>query len=376
MKIEAVELIAMSQPLVRPFATSFGEQLQRDCLLLVLHSEGLQGWGECVATNDPGYSYETAQTAWHILSDFLIPAVLGQELQEPEDLAPWLRGVRGHPLAKAALDQAAWDLTAQRDGLSMAQKLAAPYPEGPRARVPVGVSIGIQPSLQATLALIQEYRDDGYQRIKLKIKPGYDVQLARVVREAFPDLSFMLDANSAYTLADTAVLAALDPYDLLMLEQPLGHDDIFNHSKLRPQIASPLCLDESITSLDQARFALEIGACDIINIKPSRVSGWTEARRIHDLGRAAGVGLWVGGMLETGVGRAAQLALAALPGFNLPGDISATARYYDPDIATPFFLNAEDSTISVPEGLGLGIEIDERQLTAVTTARRTFRAAA
>jgi O-succinylbenzoate synthase len=375
MKIEAIDLIVISQPLVRPFTTSFGMQLQRDCLLLVLHSEGLSGWGECVATNDPGYSYETAQTAWHILSDFLIPAVLGQDLTEPEDLRPWLRGVRGHPLAKAALDQAAWDLTAQRDGLSMAQKLAAPYPEGPRERVPVGVSIGIQPSLAATIELIQHHLDQGYRRIKLKIKPGYEFMLAEAVRGHFPELSFMLDANSAYTLADTAVLQALDQFDLLMLEQPLGHDDIYDHSKLRPQIQSPLCLDESIVSLDHARFALEIGACDIINIKPSRVSGWTTAREIHDLGRDAGIGLWVGGMLETGVGRAAQLALASLPGFNLPGDISATERYYNPDIATPFFLNADDSTITVPSGPGLGVEIDQRQLTAVTTARRSFRAA-
>ncbi len=374
MKIEAIDLIAMSQPLIRPFATSFGEQLERDCLLLVMHSEGLSGWGECVATNDPGYSYETAQTAWHILSDFLIPAVLGRDLQEPGDLQSWMRSVRGHPLAKAALDQAAWDLTARRDGLSMAQKLASPYPEGPRERVPVGVSIGIQPSLAATLELIEAYLDQGYRRIKLKIKPGYDVQLARAVRGHYPDLSFMLDANSAYTLADTAVLQGLDEFDLLMLEQPLGHDDIYDHSKLRPQIESPLCLDESIVSLDHARFALEIGACDIINIKPSRVSGWTVARQIHDLGRAAGIGLWVGGMLETGVGRAAQLALAALPGFNLPGDISATERYYDPDIATPFFLNGEDSTITVPTGPGLGIEVDQERLTAVTTARRRFRA--
>lgn len=372
MKIEAIELIAISQPLIRPFVTSFGPQTDRDCLLLIMHSEGLSGWGECVATNDPGYSYETAQTAWHILSDFLIPAVLGQDLQEPADLQVWMQGVRGHPLAKAALDQAAWDLTAQRDGLSMAQKLAAPYPEGPREHVSVGVSIGIQPSLEATLDLIQAHLDTGYRRIKLKIKPGYDVQLAAAVRQQFPDLSFMMDANSAYTLADTPALQALDPYELLMLEQPLGHDDIYNHSKLRPQINSPLCLDESIVSVDHARFALEINACDIINIKPSRVSGWTSAREIHDLGREAGVGLWVGGMLETGVGRAAQLALAALPGFNLPGDISATARYYDPDIAAPFILNAADSTITVPTAPGLGVEIDRDRLTAVTLARHSF----
>lgn len=372
MIIEAVDLYYISQPLIAPFVTSFGPQLDRDCLLVAVHSEGLTGWGECVATNDPGYSYETAKTAWHILSDFLIPAVLGQTLVEPEALVGWLRFVRGHPLAKAALDQAVWDLAAQRDGLSLAHKLAAPYPEGPRERVPVGVSVGIQPSLPATLDLIEYYLEQGYRRIKLKIKPGYDVQLARAVRERFPDLSFMLDANSAYTLQDLPVLQALDPFDLLMLEQPLGYDDIYNHSKLRPALRSPLCLDESIVSLDHAAFALEIGACDIINIKPSRVSGWTAARQIHDLGRERGIGLWVGGMLETGIGRAAQLALAALPGFNLPGDISATERYYAHDIVAPFVLNPEDSTITVPKAPGLGIGIDYERLAAVILRRETF----
>ncbi len=373
MQIERIDMYYISQPLVRPFVTSFGPQQQRDCLLVAVHSDGLTGWGECVATNDPGYSYETAGTAWHILRDFLIPAALETPLETPDDWRRRFRFVRGHPLAKAALDQAAWDLVAQRDGVSLAQKLAEPYPEGPRSRVHVGVSIGIQPTMDETLQVIQTHVDQGYGRIKLKIKPGHDVALARAVRAAFPDLLVMLDANSAYTLADTPTLQALDPFNLLMLEQPLGYDDIYDHSRLRPLIQSPLCLDESITSLDRARFAIEIGACDIINIKPSRVSGWTEARDIHDLCRAAGLGIWVGGMLETGVGRAAQLALAALPGFNLPGDISATERYYDPDITEPFVLNAEDSTISVPAGPGLGVVPIPERLTAVTLDRESFR---
>lgn len=372
MKIEAIDLYYISQPLIRPFVTSFGPQQDRDCLLLALHSEGLVGWGECVATNDPGYSYETAKTAWHILSDFLIPATLGQDLQQPEELQQWHQFVRGHPLAKAALDQAAWDITAQRDGLSFAQKLATPYEEEPHDRVPVGVSIGIQPGIPETLDLIQQHIDKGYRRIKLKIKPGYDVLLARAVREQFPSLSFMLDANSAYTLDEAPLLQDLDLFDLLMLEQPLGYNDIYNHSKLRPLLRTPLCLDESIVSLDHARFALEIGACDIINIKPSRVAGWTVARQIHDLGVEAGVGLWVGGMLETGVGRAAQLALASLPGFNLPGDISATERYYDPDIVPPFVLNSEDGTITVPSKPGLGIEIDFERLASVSLESESF----
>ncbi|MCC6606201.1 MAG: o-succinylbenzoate synthase [Anaerolineae bacterium] len=372
MKLERIDLTYISMPLVSPFGTSFGVQQQRDALILALHGEGLTGWGECVATNDPGYSYETAVTAWHILSDFLIPAVLGKELDEPEQLQGWLSKVRGHPLAKAALEQAAWDITAQRDGLSLAQKLAQPYPEGPRQRVKVGVSIGTQPSIAQTMAVMADYLGEGYGRIKLKIKPGWDVKLAWQARHEFPDVPIMLDANSAYTLDDAVIFQAMDELNLLMIEQPLGYEDIYDHSKLRPQIKSPLCLDESIHSVDHARLAVALQACDIINVKPTRVSGWTEARKIHDLGVAYGLGLWVGGMLETGVGRAAQLALASLPGFTLPGDISATARYYEHDIATPFFLNAEDSTITVPTGPGLGIEVDRARLKEVTLRQESF----
>ncbi len=371
MKIEQVDLYHISMPLVSDFTTSFGSQRQRDCIITAVYSEGLTGWGECVATNDPGYSYETVQTAWHIMTDFLIPAMLGQDLQEPQDLAGWFKPVRGHPLAKAGLEQAVWDLTAQRDGLSLAQKLAAPYADGPRNRVKVGVSIGIQPSIMETLGVIETYLVQGYGRIKLKIKPGHDVGLARAARAAYPDLPIMLDANSAYTLADTSTFQELDGLDLLMLEQPLGYEDIYDHSQLRPQIRTPLCLDESIHSADHARMAIALKACDIINVKPSRVSGWAESRRIHNLGVEAGLGLWVGGMLETGIGRAAQLALASLPGFTLPGDISATERYYVPDITPPFRLNPEDSTITVPTGLGLGVEVDMTELEAVTLRRFT-----
>jgi O-succinylbenzoate synthase len=372
MNLEQIELFQIQMPLVSPFGTSFGMTTNRDAIIVKISAEGLVGWGECVASWEPGYSYETTQTAWHILRDFLVPAVLGRDLQTPGDVQAWMRGVRGHPLAKAAIDQAAWDLTAQRDGLSLAEALARPYPEGPKARVKVGISIGTQPSVAATLDVIAENLAKGYGRIKLKIKPGHDLELARAARAAFPDTLIMLDANSAYRLEDAPLFQAMDDLNLLMIEQPLGHDDIYDHSQLRPLIQSPLCLDESITSADHARYAIALQACDIINVKPSRVSGWTEARRIHDLARAAGLSLWVGGMLETGIGRAAQLALAALPGFNLPGDISATARYYHQDIATRFTLNADDSTITVPTGPGLGIEVDEAALTAVTHQHQTF----
>jgi o-succinylbenzoate synthase len=373
MKIERVELFHISQRLVTPFVTSFGGSQERQALLLALHADGLTGWGECVASSDPGYSYETVHTAWHILSDFLIPAVLGSHLSQPEELPGRLAFVRGHPLAKAALDLAVWDITARRDGQSVAQKLAAPYGQGPRAKVKVGVSIGIQPAINETLAVIAGYLEQGYARIKLKIRPGQDLELARAARRAFPATAIMLDANSAYRLDDAPLFGQMDGLDLLMLEQPLGYEDIYDHSLLRPQIGTPLCLDESIHSADHARYALALGACDIINIKPARVGGWTEARKVHDLCLAEGVPVWCGGMLETGVGRAGQLALASLPGFVLPGDISATARYYAEDIARPEFeLNQEDSTIDVPAGPGLGVTVDRARLGPVTLRRAEF----
>lgn len=372
MRIEQIELRHISQTLVSPFGTSFGTELQRECLILTLHGEGLTGWGECVACKNPGYSYETVGTAWHILSEFLIPSVLGRDLQRPEEMVGWLSFVRGHPLAKAALDQAAWDIAAKRLGLSLAQMLAQPYPEGPRTRVNVGVSIGIQSSIELTLTVIEEYLDQGYGRIKLKIKPGHDLELARAARNAFPNVPIMLDANSAYRLSDAPLFQRMDGLDLLMLEQPLGYEDIYDHSRLRPQIATPICLDESIHSADHGRLALAIEACDIINIKPARVSGWTEARKLHDLCYSAAIPVWVGGMLETGVGRAGQLALASLPGFTLPGDISATERYYARDITSPFTLNREDSTIDVPSEPGLGVQVDPVQLEAVTIRRASF----
>ncbi|KPK08055.1 MAG: o-succinylbenzoate synthase [Anaerolineae bacterium SG8_19] len=374
MVLERVDLYHISQQLVSPFVTSFGEQVERQCLLLALHGDGLTGWGECVANSTPGYSYETAETAWHILSDFLIPSILGKELNEPDEMIGWLASVRGHPLAKAALDLAAWDIASQRDGLSIAGKLCQTYAEGPKERVKVGVSIGIQSTMDQTLEMVQQHLDQGYSRIKLKIRPGHDLELAQIAREAFPERSIMLDANSAYRLIDAPIFQAMDDLDLLMIEQPLGYDDIYDHSQLRPLIRTPLCLDESIVSADHARFALAIGACDVINIKPARVSGWTEARKVHDLCLANEIPVWCGGMLETGVGRAGQLALASLPGFILPGDISATERYYAVDIARPeFVLNAEDSTINVPDSPGLGVSVDMNRLAKVTLRKAHFK---
>jgi len=374
MIIEQIDLYHISQQLVAPFVTSFGRQEERQCLILSMRSGNIRGWGECAATIAPGYSYETVITAWHILADFLIPAVLGRNLSQPEEMSRWVDFVRGHPLAKASLDAAAWDLTAKRDGLSLAQKLGEPYQVRTREKVEVGVSIGIQPSIDETLSVIGQFRESGYQRIKLKIRPGFDIELAREARSAFPETPIMLDANSAYSLNDTALFRDMDDLDLLMLEQPLHVDDVYEHSQLKPQIRTPLCLDESIHSANHARLALSLNACDIINIKPGRVGGWTEARRIHDICYRAGMPVWCGGMLETGVGRAAQLALASLPGFTLPGDISATDRYYAEDIASPHFvLNAEDSTIDVPNEYGLGVTVDMDRLTNVTLRKESYK---
>jgi O-succinylbenzoate synthase len=372
LRIERIEIFQIKQSLVSPFVTSFGRQLHRQCIILSLFSDGLVGWGECPANSSPGYSYETTETAWHILTDFLIPSIIGQELVHPEDLMDWLDPVRGHRMAKAALDQASWDIVAQKEGLSFAEKLAEPYAEGSRKKVDVGVSIGIQPTIYQTLQVIDQNLNEGYRRIKLKIRPGHDVTLASEARTSFPDTQIMLDANSAYCLEDAHIFQSLDEFDLLMLEQPLGYEDIYEHSLLRPKIKTPLCLDESIHSVDQTRLALAINACDIINIKPARVGGWTEARKIHDLCLERGIPVWCGGMLETGVGRAGQLALASLPGFILPGDISATERYYAEDIARPDFTLNGDSTINVPSSPGLGVEVDLKRLNSATVRRASF----
>lgn len=374
MIIERIDLFHIVQELVSPFVTSFGEQQMRHGLLLAMYSDGLVGWGECVAHKEPGYSYETSETAWHVLTEFLIPALLGTNIEEPAELSNHLNFVRGHNMAKASIDLAFWDLASQREGVSLARMLAAPYEEEPRSRVKVGVSVGIQPTIEGTLKVIEKYLLQGYSRIKLKIRPGHDLQLARAARAEFPDLMIMLDANSAYSLQDAEVFRAMDDLDLLMIEQPLEYDDIYHHSQLHGMMATPLCLDESINSARQAQFALAIDACDIINIKPGRVGGWTEAREIHDLCRSAGMPVWCGGMLETGVGRAGQLALASLPGFTLPGDISATERYYKLDVARPdFTLNETDSTIDVPVGPGLGIEVDHDRLEKLSTRKATFK---
>lgn len=364
MKIEHVTLYHISMPLRSPFETSFGRSQRRDCLLLEVNAAGLTGYGECVADRDPGYSYETVTTTWHILIDFILPAVLNKEIQNPRDLASLIDFVRGHPMAKAGLEMALWDLLGKAEGHSLRELLG-----GLRQQVEVGVSVGIQETPEKLVQVVGGYLEQGYQRVKIKIKPGRDVAETQAVRRAFPNLRLQVDANAAYTLESAVALCPLDELDLLLIEQPLDEDDLWDHSRLQTQFTTPICLDESILSVRHARQALEMDACRIINIKAGRVGGLSQAVAIHDLCQTAGVPVWCGGMLETGVGRASNLALASLPGFTLPGDISATERYYVEDITQERFNLNSDSTIDVPTGPGLDVTIDRGALEKVTLVK-------
>jgi o-succinylbenzoate synthase len=363
MIISKINLYHLSMRLRAPFETSFGRVQDRECILLEAFSEGLTGYGECVADRDPGYSYETTGTAWHILREFLIPAILGREISSAVDLQGNLSNVRGHPMAKAGLEMAFWDLLGKQKGRSLRRQLG-----GEMDRVAVGVSVGIQESVDKLVDVVAGYCDQGYQRVKIKIKPGRDVWETQAVRSAFPDLRLQVDANSAYTLESARALIPLDDLNLLLIEQPLEEDDLWDHRELQARFSTPICLDESILSERHARQALDMQACRVINIKAGRVGGLSQAVAIHDLCRKLDVPVWCGGMLETGVGRAANLALASLRGFTLPGDISATERYYEEDITNERFTLNPDSTITVPMATGLGVTIDRRALDRATLA--------
>jgi O-succinylbenzoate synthase len=352
-KIERVELRQVRLRLTAPFTTSFGTTLDRSCIIVEVGGQGVMGLGECVAFDGPWYSYETIGTAWHVMSDYLIPGLLGTVVTEPEDVWDLFGPVRGHNMAKAALEMACWDMAARVRGISLSALLG-----GSRDRVPVGVSIGIQESPEALLETAGGYLAQGYGRVKLKIGPGQDVEFVTAVREAYPDALVQADANSAYTLRDVDTFKAMDDLDLLLIEQPLGPDDIVDHAELQRELHTPICLDESIHSPDDARHALDLGSCRIINIKPGRVGGHRQSRAIHDLCLARGAPVWCGGMLETNIGRAHNVALASLTGFSLPGDISASARYYAEDIASPGFTLNEDSTLTVPTGPGINVELN------------------
>jgi len=369
MRIERIELRHVKLVLVAPFVTSMGVETDEEHIIVRVDAGGITGWGESVAGGAPFYSYETTQTAWHILRDFLIPGVLGNEISTVADgTAPGAR-VRGHMMAKAGLESALWDAFAKAQGVSLSHILG-----GTRQRIDVGVSIGIQPSPAELVKKVAAYLEEGYRRIKIKIAPGSDLAYVEAVRREYPDILLQVDANSAYQLGDIDLFRSMDDYGLLLIEQPLSHDDIFDHSKLQRELKTPICLDESIHSVADARAALELESCRVINIKPGRVGGYGESRLIHDLCASQGVPVWHGGMLESGVGRAGNVALASLPNFTLPGDISASKRYYREDIVDPPFEVARDGTMAVPTGPGIGVAVVPERLEKVTVRREEFRA--
>lgn len=370
MKIEKIELHQIELPLVHPFRTSFGTQTERETILVQLFSGGMSAWAECVASKGPWYSSDTTVEAWHVMNDFLIPMLIGQEVEKPTDMPKLMKPVRGHVMAKAALENAVWTWFAQSEGVPLSKLLG-----GVRDRVEVGVSIGIQPSIDALVNRIGSFVEQGYGRIKMKIEPGWLVEPIARVRSEFPNTRLMGDANSAFTLADVDLLKQVDPYGLIMLEQPLSYDDIADHARLQAQIETPICLDESIHSPADAQAMIDLKAGKIINMKVGRVGGFSNAIKIHNMAQAAGIQMWCGGMLETGVGRAANIHLCSMPNFVLPGDVSATDRYYENDIADPpFVLNKEDSTMTVPTGPGSGVTVDEARIRKIATRHAVFAA--
>jgi o-succinylbenzoate synthase len=361
MKIEAVELRRVNLPLVRPFRTSFGTETVREALVIrVLTADG-EGWGECVAGSEPLYSSEYVDSAWLTIRDHLAPRLFAEPALSAAGVAPRLAALKGHRMAKAGLEMAVLDAELRAAGMAFSEFLG-----GVKDAVAPGVSVGITGWISELVDVVASYLEDGYCRVKLKIEPGWDLAPVRAVRERFGDeLMLQVDANTAYRRADIAHLAKLDDFGLLLLEQPLDEEDLLGHAQLAARISTPVCLDESIVSARSAADAISLGACSIVNIKAGRVGGYLEARAVHDVCAAHGVPVWCGGMLETGLGRAANLALAALPGFSLPGDVSATARYYTEDITPPFVLT--DGTIAVPTGPGLGVDVVMASLEALTS---------
>lgn len=371
MRIDAIELQTIRLKLREPFRISSGSTFHRHILIVRLQADGLTGFGECVAGETPSYSYETVQTARWVLAAHLIPAVLGKSFHSPQQLAACLETTaRGHSMAKAAIEMAAWDIAARARGLSLARLLG-----GERDAVPSGVSIGIQPDLPALLQRIEGFIDEGYRRIKIKIAPGQDLLALQAVRAAFPDVPLSVDANAAYTAEHASLLESFDEFRLAMVEQPFAADAFFEHAALQRRITTPLCLDESVTSPATCALALRLGAGKIVNIKPGRVGGFTNSLRIHDLCRDNNVPVWCGGMLESGIGRAHNVALASLPNFSLPGDTSASRRYWERDVVQPEFVLRPDGTVAVPAAPGIGVQIDEDFLASIQEERRRFRAA-
>jgi o-succinylbenzoate synthase len=350
MIIDRVELRLVRLPLARVFRTSSSNKDQITHILVRVEADGLVGWGECACPSDPYYCPETYETCWHILVDFLAPAVLGRDWESIDELVGFYRLVKGNRFARAGLEMACWDALARREAKPLANLLG-----GVRTEIDSGVSLGIEPEIGELFEQIDQFLDEGYRRIKLKIGPGRDIEVVRRTRERYPEIALQVDANSAYTLEDIDLLRKLDDFGLLLIEQPLAHDDIIDHARLQAALYTPICLDESIHSADDARKAIDLGACRVINVKVSRVGGLREAKRIHDVCQARGVPVWCGGMHEFGIGRAANVAIASLAGFSLPGDVSGSDKYYREDLVDPPVL-AHRGTVPVPSGVGIGHE--------------------
>jgi O-succinylbenzoate synthase len=367
--IKRIEIRELRMRLLHPFETSFGSTQDRH-IILVAVSDGTQtGWGEVTAAEGPFYSSETWETAWHVLRDYIVPRSLGKNLPDLAAFADFVRGIRGHRMAKAGLETALWDLEAKLRNTPLWSLLG-----GIRERIDCGVSIGIQPSVDKLLEKIATEVNAGYRRIKIKIKPGWDVEVVRQVREAFPKIQLMADANSAYTLADVDAFKKMDKYNLMMFEQPLHYEDIIDHAELQRQIETPICLDESIHSADDARKAIRIGACRIINIKLGRVGGHTEAKAVHDICRENGIPVWCGGMLESGIGRAHNVALSGLENFSLPGDVTASKRYWSEDIIDPPVEVSADGQIKQLDAPGIGYRVKQDLVDRLTARSQVFSA--
>jgi O-succinylbenzoate synthase len=367
--IDRVELRLLRLPLVHPFETSVGTTCDRVFLLVTACGDGVAGYGECVADADPFYSPETVETAWHVLTTFLAPAVLGRSFDHPRALYGAMRQVRGHNMAKAALEMAGWDLYARQQAVPLWRVLG-----GTRTAIPAGVSIGIQPSVSALVQRVEREMAAGYRRAKIKIRPGWDIEPVAAIRRHLGPIALMVDANGAYTLRGADALTALDEHELMMIEQPLEYDDIQDHAALQRRLRTPICLDESIPTVRAARDAIRAGACQVINIKPGRLGGLGEAIGLHDLCVAESIAVWHGGMLESGIGRAHNLHLSTLPGFCLPGDVAASRRYYDPDLVEPSIELGADGTIDVPPGPGIGVRVVGERIDRATVRTGVLRA--
>jgi o-succinylbenzoate synthase len=370
MKIEFIALRELKMKLKAPFETSFGTTFERRILLVEVGADGLSGWAEITTQEEPFYNSETTETAWHIFSDFIVPMTLGKSVERASGIPGLLCAIRGNEMARASIENAVWDIEAQKNGVSLNKLLG-----GTRTEIASGVSLGIQADTSILLKNIEKELAAGYQRIKLKIKPGMDLDVVRRVRAQFPNTLLMVDANSAYRPDDAGLLQQLDQFKLMMIEQPLNWDDIYLHSELQRKLLTPICLDECIHNARHARAAIELGACGVINVKLGRVGGHTEARAVHNVCLERGIPVWCGGMLESGVGRAHNVAMSSLPGFVLPGDVSASQRYWEEDIIEPEVVVSSRGTIAVPQSVGLGFAVRRARVQQLTVRERTWHAA-